>query len=165
MDRARQIYAKCISVIPHKKFSFAKVWILYAKFLVRQLDLSTARKILGTSLGLAGKEKLYKGYIELEIQLRDFDRVRTLYEKYLEWAPSSCFAWNKYAELEKMLGDADRARGIFEIAISQNGLDMPEVIWKSYIEFEVEEEEWQKARNLYEKLLERTEHVKVIPFH
>jgi crooked neck len=134
---------------------------LYAKFLIRQLDLTACRKLLGTSLGLAGKEKLYKGYIELEIQLRDFDRVRTLYEKYLEWAPSSCYAWNKYAELEKMLGDADRARGILEIAISQDGLDMPEVIWKAYIEFEVEEEEWDRARNLYEKLLERTEHVKV----
>jgi len=134
---------------------------LYAKFLIRQLDLTACRKLLGTSLGLAGKEKLYKGYIELEIQLRDFDRVRTLYEKYLEWAPSSYYAWNKYAELEKMLGDADRARGILEIAISQDGLDMPEVIWKAYIEFEVEEEEWDRARNLYEKLLERTEHVKV----
>ncbi len=116
---------------------------------------------MGTSLGLAGKEKLYKGYIELEIQLRDFDRVRVLYEKYLEWSPSSCHAWNKYAELEKMLGDVDRARGILEIAINQPILDMPEVIWKAYIEFEVDEGEWQKARELYEKLLERTEHVKV----
>ena len=60
-----------------------------------------------------------------------------------------------------MLGDSERARGIFEIAINQPVLDMPEVIWKAYIEFEVEEEEWKNSRNLYERLLERTEHVKV----
>jgi pentatricopeptide repeat protein len=38
---------------------------------------------------------------------------------------------------------------------------MPEVLWKSYIDFLVEEHEWEKARKLYERLLQRTEHVKV----
>ena len=148
-------------MIPHKSFTFAKVWLLYAKFLVRSLDLAGARKVLGTALGLAGKEKLFKGYIELELQLREFDRVRTLYQKYLEWNPSNCYAWNKFAELEKMLGDSDRARGLYEIAVAQPLLDMPEVIWKGFIDFEVSESEWARARELYEKLLERTGHVKV----
>jgi crooked neck len=123
--------------------------------------LTAARKTLGTALGLAGKEKLFKGYIELELQLREFDRARKLYEKYLEWNPSHCYAWNKFAELEKMLGDADRARGIYEIAVNQPLLDMPEVLWKGYIDFEVSEGQWEKARDLYERLLEKTQHVKV----
>ena len=54
----------------------------------------------------------------------------------------------------------ERARAIFELAITQP-LDMPEVVWKAYIDFEYEEEEWDRTRALYKRLLERTSHVKV----
>ncbi|KAI8816104.1 uncharacterized protein EV422DRAFT_572167 [Fimicolochytrium jonesii] len=160
-ERTKQVYQQCLKIIPHKSFTFAKVWLLYAKFLVRQMDLASARKTLGTAIGMAPKERLFKGYIELELQLREFDRVRALYEKYLQWNPANCYAWIKFAELERMLGDSERSRAVFEIAVDQPVLDMPEVLWKGYIDFEVGEEEWAKARALYERLLQRTEHVKV----
>lgn len=38
---------------------------------------------------------------------------------------------------------------------------MPEMIWKGYIDFEIEEGEADHARKLYERLLQRTGHVKV----
>jgi crooked neck len=38
---------------------------------------------------------------------------------------------------------------------------MPELLWKAYIDFEIEEGEGANARALYERLLERTGHVKV----
>jgi crooked neck len=60
-----------------------------------------------------------------------------------------------------MLGDNELAEGIFEIAVNQPVLDMPEVLWKAYIDFEVNEKEWDKARALYKRLLNRTDHVKV----
>lgn len=78
----------------------------------------------------------------------------------VQYDPSNSTAFIKFAELEKELGDLDRARGIFELAISQP-LDMPEVLWKAYIDFEYEEEEWDRTRELYKRLLERTSHVKV----
>ena len=31
MERARQVYRTCLDLIPHKRFTFAKVWILYAQ--------------------------------------------------------------------------------------------------------------------------------------
>ncbi|KAJ3036031.1 Crooked neck-like protein 1 [Rhizophlyctis rosea] len=159
--RTNEVYAQALKLIPHKTFTFAKLWLLYAKFLIRQKDLTAARKLLGQSLGLCPKEKLFKGYIELELQLREFDRVRVLYEKYLSWNSGNVYAWIKYAELERMLGDTERARGVFEIAVGQEVLDMPEVLWKGYIDFEVGEGEWGRGRELYERLLERTGHVKV----
>ncbi|KAJ3191142.1 Crooked neck-like protein 1 [Irineochytrium annulatum] len=161
IPRAREVYKKCLELIPHKVFTFGKVWLLYAKFLIRRSELDQCRKTLGASIGRCPKEKLFRGYIDLEVQLREFDRVRKLYEKYLEWNPANAPAWIRYAELERTLGDVDRARGIFEIAIGQPLLDMPEVLWKGYIDFETGEGEWAKARDLYERLLERTEHVKV----
>lgn len=60
-----------------------------------------------------------------------------------------------------MLGDGERARAIYELAINQPRLDMPELLWKAYIDFEVNQEQTEHARQLYERLLERTSHVKV----
>ena len=39
---------------------------------------------------------------------------------------------------------------------------MPELVWKSYIDFEISQEEPERARQLYERLLEKTLHVKVL---
>ncbi|XP_060773996.1 crooked neck-like protein 1 isoform X2 [Neoarius graeffei] len=160
-DRTRQVYQACLELIPHKKFTFAKIWLLYGQFEVRQKNLHNARRGLGTGIGKCPKNKLFKGYIELELQLREFDRCRKLYEKYLEFSPENCTTWIKFAELETILGDTERARAIFELAISQPRLDMPEVLWKSYIDFEIEQEEYENTRGLYKRLLQRTQHVKV----
>uniref|UniRef100_A0AAX7T2W0 Crooked neck-like protein 1 n=1 Tax=Astatotilapia calliptera TaxID=8154 RepID=A0AAX7T2W0_ASTCA len=160
-ERTRQVYQACLELIPHKKFTFAKIWLLFAQFEIRQKNLQAARKIMGTAIGKCPKNKLLKGYIELELQLREFDRCRKLYEKYLEFTPENCTTWIKFAELETILGDIERARAIFELAIGQPRLDMPEVLWKSYIDFEIEQEEFENTRNLYKRLLQRTQHVKV----
>ncbi|KAI9030822.1 hypothetical protein CLU79DRAFT_357676 [Phycomyces nitens] len=161
VNRTREIYKECIKLIPHKIFTFAKIWLLYAQFEIRQLDVQAARKILGTAIGMCPKDKLFKGYIELEMQLREFDRCRTIYTKYLEYNQANCAGWIKFAELEKLLKEEDRCRAIFELAISQPTLDMPELLWKSYIDFEIGEEEYERTRELYLRLLERTAHVKV----
>ncbi|XP_017302527.1 protein crooked neck-like [Diaphorina citri] len=68
---------------------------------------------------------------------------------------------SRFAELESLLGDMERARAIYELAISQPRLDMPELVWKAYIDFEVGQGERDKVRELHERLLERTVHVKV----
>ena len=180
-ERARQIYQTAIRLVPHKIFTFAKLWLLFANFEIRRLDLPAARKTLGAGIGMCPKEALFKGYIQLELdvrinnttnsfgtlmtpfcnQLREFDRVRTIYEKYIEWDPTSSSAWIKFAELESQLEDFPRTRGIFELGISQPSLSMPELLWKAYIDFETEEGEREKARSLYERLANLSGHVKV----
>ena len=161
ITRSRAVYKACIELVPHKLFTFAKIWIMFAKFEIRQRDLTAARKVLGIALGKCPKPKLYKSYIELELQLREFDRCRKLYEKFLEYNPENCATWMKFAELEGILGDTERARAIYELAVSQSSLEMPEIVWKAYIDFEIKEQEISKARNLYKRLLEHTQHVKV----
>ena len=161
VERARQVYQECLKLIPHKKFTFAKIWLLKAQFEIRHNNLQEARKTLGRAIGMCPKDKLFKGYIELELKLFEFVRCRTLYEKYIQWHASNCQAWIKFAELERGLDDMERTRAIYELAISQQVLDMPELLWKSYIDFEEEEQEYERARGLYERLLEKTDHVKV----
>ena len=147
--------------MPHKVFTFSKIWLLFAQFEIRQKDIKAARKILGTAIGKCPRDKLFRGYIDIEIQLREFDRCRILYGKFLEFGAENCVTWMKFAELETLLGDVDRARAIYELAIGQARLDMPELLWKAYIDFEISQEEPDNARQLYERLLERTSHVKV----
>nr|CAJ38789.1 crooked neck protein [Platynereis dumerilii] len=161
MERARQVYQACLELIPHKKFTFAKVWLFFAQFEIRQKNLTTARKIMGTAIGKCPKDKLFRGYIDVEIQLREFERCRILYEKFLSFNSENCTTWMKFAELETILGDPDRSRAIFELAINQTRLDMPEVLWKAYIDFEIEQEEFDNVRSLYQRLLQRTQHLKV----
>ncbi len=50
---------------------------------------------------------------------------------------------------------------IFELAVTQPALDMPEALWKAYIDAEIADGARPAARALYERLLARTQHVKV----
>jgi crooked neck len=161
VTRAREIYNVCLDHIPHKTFTFAKMWLLKAHFEIRQGELTVARRALGVAMGKCPKDKLFRGYIELERKLFEFERCRTLYEKHIEWNPANCQAWISFAQLEHQLDDIERARAIYELAIRQPVLDMPELLWKAYIDFEEDEGEYDRVRHLYERLLEKTDHVKV----
>jgi crooked neck len=108
----------------------SQIWILAAQFEIRQQRLDSARKILGTALGMCPKNKIFRAYIDIELQLGNIERCRTLYAKYLEWSPENCTAWCKFAELERSLAESERARAIYELAIAQPVLDMPELLWK-----------------------------------
>jgi hypothetical protein len=39
VEKTRSIYKACLQRIPHEKFTFAKVWLLFAHFEVRQMDI------------------------------------------------------------------------------------------------------------------------------
>ncbi|KAJ2352195.1 NineTeen Complex (NTC) component, partial [Coemansia sp. RSA 2611] len=161
IERARQVYVACVGLIPHKQFTFAKLWLQYAWFEIRQGDVGAARRALGRALGICPKDKLFRGYIELELELRDFDRVRTLYSKYVEFNPTNCATWVEFAKLEAALHENERCQALFELAVEQPTLDMPEVLWKAYIDFEYDQGDYAKTRELYERLLTLTDHVKV----
>eukprot|EP00698_Gefionella_okellyi_P005677 TRINITY_DN15145_c0_g1_i1.p1 TRINITY_DN15145_c0_g1~~TRINITY_DN15145_c0_g1_i1.p1 ORF type:complete len:672 (-),score=174.63 TRINITY_DN15145_c0_g1_i1:46-2061(-) len=161
IDRARAVYRECIRILPHKVFSFAKIWILYANFEVRQKRLDDARKVFGMGIGLAPREKIFIAYVNLEASLAEIGRCRTILEKFLEWAPSHVDAFLQYIDLEKALDEEERARALYKLAIEQPILDRPEKLWKSFIDFEIERDQPDNAKALYEQLLERTKHVKV----
>mmetsp|Transcript_36724 Transcript_36724/g.59338 ORF Transcript_36724/g.59338 Transcript_36724/m.59338 type:complete len:566 (-) Transcript_36724:1613-3310(-) len=137
MDKTGEVYTRALDVIPHKYFTFSKIWIMTAEFYLRLKKLDQARKVLGQAIGRCPREKVFKAYVQLELQLGNVDRCRKLYEKYLGFAPQNCFIWQKYAELENSVGEKQRARAIYELAVKQPILDMPETLWKRYIDFEI----------------------------
>ena len=160
-DRTREVYKTCLGVIPHKKFSFSKIWILFAKFEIRRKNLDKARKILGQAIGLCGKEKIFKTYLAIEHSLGEFDRCRTIFAKYIEAMPFNYNAWINFAKLEKSCHEIERCRAIYESGISEEEMERPETLWKSYIDFEVAEGNYNEARSLFNRLLEKTTHWRV----
>lgn len=130
VQRTREVYKASLELLKPLPFTFGKLWLLWAQFEIRQRDVTAARKILGRAIGTRPKENIFKGYIELELQLGEIDRARKIYEKYLETMPYNCNAWISFATLEQRCEELERARGIYELAITQTELDMPELLWK-----------------------------------
>lgn len=137
-DRACQVYKSLIEIIPHDRFTFAKVWILAAKLQVRMADIDGCREILDTALNLCPKRKLFKEYIDIEIGMRRFDNCRRLFKNLLQLAPNDSSIWISYAEVEDALCESARVRALYETAVKRPELDNPENVWTAYIEFETE---------------------------
>jgi hypothetical protein len=68
-------HALCTPAHPRtRSHAQLQIWILAAKLEVRQKRLDAARKILGMALGMCPKDKTFKAYIELELQMGNIDR-------------------------------------------------------------------------------------------
>lgn len=161
LDKGRAVYDALIKVIPHKQFSFAKVWKFYAEFEVRRLDLDRARKIFGRAIAECGKQRIFLDYADLEMRLGNIDRCRKIYEKFLENHSQNPKAWNVYIDLEDSVGELDRARALCELAITQEKLDMPELVWKRFIDLEISHDELDAARSVWQRLVGKSNHVRV----
>eukprot|EP01100_Stratorugosa_tubuloviscum_P009829 TRINITY_DN413_c0_g1_i1.p1 TRINITY_DN413_c0_g1~~TRINITY_DN413_c0_g1_i1.p1 ORF type:complete len:691 (-),score=316.26 TRINITY_DN413_c0_g1_i1:29-2101(-) len=161
IERAKEILETCLKTIPHQSFSFAKVWVHLAHLEIRKQDVQRARQVFGNALGKAKSLKIYDAYIDLEQKLGNIDKCRKLFENALEYCASTCATWIKYAKLERELNEIERARAIYNLSIEQPALDMPELVWKEFIDFEISQAEYDNTRKLYRKLLERSKHVKI----
>ncbi|KAG7565251.1 HAT (Half-A-TPR) repeat [Arabidopsis suecica] len=138
VERTRAVYRECLDLIPHSKFSFAKIWLLAAQFEIRQLNLSGARRILGNAIGKAPKHKLFRKYIEIELHLGNIDRCRKLYARYLEWSPETCYCtpellWKAYIDFEISLGELERTRALYERLLDRT---KHYKVWLSFAKFE-----------------------------
>ena len=67
----------------------------------------------------------------------NLDRCRILYQKYIEYDPAACATWIDFAEFEGNLAEQERCEAIYELAIQQESLDTPELVWKKYIDYEI----------------------------
>jgi tetratricopeptide (TPR) repeat protein len=91
LERTQEIFETAIKIVPHKKFSFAKLWTFYAKFLLRKKDVTKMRSVLGYGVGVCPvKDKLYAAYIAIELSMGEIERCRKLYEGLLAYNPTSC---------------------------------------------------------------------------
>uniref|UniRef100_A0A665UMZ9 Pre-mRNA-splicing factor Syf1/CRNKL1-like C-terminal HAT-repeats domain-containing protein n=1 Tax=Echeneis naucrates TaxID=173247 RepID=A0A665UMZ9_ECHNA len=117
-ERTRQVYQACLDLIPHKKFTFAKIWLLYAQFEIRQKNLQGARKVMVRLSKRAMTAVLWKSYIDFEIEQEEFENTRNLYKRLLQ-RTQHVKVWISYAKFELSIDTADRlqkCRQIYEEA-------------------------------------------------
>ena len=72
--RTRAVYKACLGIIPHKAFTFGKIWVMAAHFEVRQKDLTAARKLLGTAIG---------NNVHVDMYVCMFERKQTIFACFL----------------------------------------------------------------------------------
>lgn len=176
-ESAKTIWERAIAVVPHSKFTFGKLWINLAEFYIRHNEkanvLSDVRKQLGRAIGTTSKggpkRSLFRYYIEFERNLGELDRVRKLYEKWLETSLASDVSQYtsvevllEYINFEKGLQENERCEALFELGLQiledetlDKRLSPQEIVWMSFVSFYKDDTmEYDKARQLYRRLLD-----------
>ncbi|SBT01579.1 splicing factor, putative [Plasmodium malariae] len=189
IERARQVYKNIFKILSKQNFTFKKIYILYANFELRQLEIQNVRSIYNHAIENVKKEKIFEEYCDIELRLGNIKECREIYAKYVESFPfnskvkveRSRTAWLSMINFELSLDEVERARQIAEIAIHLDDMKLPELviffqmllefviiggtvpmgIWKNYIDLEINLQEYERAKNLYERLLNITQHYKV----
>lgn len=183
INGARAIWKQALEVVAKQKFTFAKLWILYSEFELRNGDdgLTAARKILGRAIGQSSngspKNKIFKHYIALERKLGEWTRVRKLYEKWLELSlvydqsqdggatNLGLAVLKEFVQFEQSVDESDRCVGLFEAVIAVIHKTTPESdndsYYFSFIEFLKEEMLYDRARQAYREKLTTTPSAKV----
>uniref|UniRef100_A0A8C2FFE1 Crooked neck pre-mRNA splicing factor 1 n=1 Tax=Cyprinus carpio TaxID=7962 RepID=A0A8C2FFE1_CYPCA len=147
-ERTRQVYQACLELIPHKKFTFAKIWLLYAQFEIRQKNLQNARRhnftFLSLSTVIGSFRVLWKSYIDFEIEQEEYENTRGLYKRLLQ-RTQHVKVWISYGQFELSIDSDDRiqrCRQIYEEANkSMQGCEEKEerlMLLESWREFEDE---------------------------
>eukprot|EP00762_Andalucia_godoyi_P000609 ANDGO_05342.mRNA.1 Pre-mRNA-splicing factor clf1 len=154
LEATRHVYRLCLDCIPHKRFTFAKIWIFAAQFELRQMNLGDARKLLGAAIGKCPKQKLFEFYISLERNLGEYDRCRILFGKHIQHDPTSADVWIRFAGFESDLEEVERARSIFRLGCSQGSVIERDKIFRAFIEFEMGQNDVDRVRELYELFIE-----------
>ncbi|KAG8382147.1 hypothetical protein BUALT_Bualt05G0046400 [Buddleja alternifolia] len=172
-ESIEDVYERAIANVPpaqEKRYwqRYIYLWVTYA--LYEELgaqDVDRARDVYNLCLKTIPHEKFSFAKIwlmaaQFEIRQLNIDGARRILGSAFGMAPKDKI-FHKYIEIELQLGNIERCRklALFELAIGQPALDMPELLWKAYIDFEISKSEYERTRALYERLLNRTKHLKV----
>ena len=170
IDAARHVWNECLTVIPHKNFTLGKVWIGFAEFELRndtEDGLTKFRKLMGRALGqmnkVGPKRNILKHYVAIEKKLAEWDRVRQIYQKWLEYTlvfGQPCNGLVKeYLEFETSLGETGRCESllqtVFELIKNEDALksfDQTEM-FNLAVSFFTEEMKYDKIRKLFRDLV------------
>ncbi|CAI5758674.1 unnamed protein product [Candida verbasci] len=172
IELSREIWNKCLKIIPHKRFSYSKIWKNYADFELRNStndELTKVRKIYGRSIGQTcikkPKPSIFQNYINFEMKLGEYDRIRSVYEKWLEVALITQSPANdiitKYLNFEMEIGEYARCESILDLAFEFSSNEdtytcfNQQDLFQTAVDFFKDEMKYDKIRDLYEQLIEQ----------
>ena len=151
IELAEQKIIDCLRQLLDKPFTIAKLWNFCALFYIRKKQPDMARKVFERGLSTKSTCRLYKYYIQMEIDLEQFDKARKLYESLICDFPKRVDGYVDYATFELEMENISRARAILQVCKTQN-VDK-NLFYKTFIEFEQTLGEYDKVIDLYEEWL------------
>jgi len=95
------------------EFTFSKVWILATNFYIRQKNIDKARKLFGISMGMCPKKKIIDSYINIELQLGNNDRVKKIFQSYIQKFPNDEDIWFNFCKFEESLEEYNVAEVLY----------------------------------------------------
>ncbi|KAF7684129.1 Pre-mRNA-splicing factor clf1 [Astathelohania contejeani] len=143
------LYNLEIKIQKSEKFKIGLPWIEYSKFLIRRMRLKDARLNYGRSIAISPLSEIYKNYIEMEYSLKEYDRCRKIYSKYINIGSEE--SWIEYAMFEKNLNEYERSKNVFELALLK--IENTSKLLREYIELEKEMGNIENVIALYEKFV------------
>ena len=108
-----EIYKNILDLIPHKEFTFSKIWILATNFHLRQKNLDKVRKLFGISMGICPRKKIIDSYINIELQLGNNDRVKKIFQNYIQKFPDDENIWFNFCKFEESLEEYNVAEVLY----------------------------------------------------
>ena len=112
-----EIYKNILDLIPHKEFTFSKIWILATNFYIRQKNLDKVRKLFGISMGICPRKKIINSYINLELQLGNNDRVKKIFQNFIQKFPGDSEIWTNFGKFEESIEEYQAAEILYINAI------------------------------------------------
>lgn len=161
VEEARKVFKVAISGAPHSLFCFEDLWIQAANLELRHNNLQEMRKLLGAAWGSTGSIKIFRHYVAVERSKGELDRVRKLYESFLQKHPQDVSIWVEYANFEAQNSEPERADGLFQLAVAtlpQCGAFVKEAevdkVWGAFIAARMRAGNLDGVRQLYDTLLD-----------
>ncbi|TBU07254.1 hypothetical protein CWI36_0301p0010 [Hamiltosporidium magnivora] len=143
------IYENVICFIIKLGINYSKVFVEYAKYFERANKISESRKIYGKAIGLLPTSEVFENYLEMEKKLKEDDRVRKIYEKYLENDLENGLVWLEFSKWEYKHLVMYRTHSILDLGLKYAEFNRKE-IFEFYIEIE-KKIDCLKTCKLYEK--------------
>lgn len=135
-DKAEEMHKRAV-----KKFSqSSKVWTLFGQYYMTQGKSDEARDLLPRSLKSLEKRKHIKTilkFAQMEYELGEPERGKTLFEAVVDSHPKRLDLWFVYVDMEAKQGDLQAARKLFDRMLALNlNTFRAKSVFKKWLELE-----------------------------
>lgn len=124
-DRVLALLQAFLSRFPHDALQNPDLWVCTAQAILRSNRddrVALARKVMGAAISKCGERRVFESYIDMELndiaEHDALDRVRRVYQAWLDKAPLSANVWVKFAEFEASQGEDARCDGILSMGVT-----------------------------------------------
>lgn len=169
-QQAKHTWKAALALVPHEKFTFAKLWIMFSNFLIRSdKHLNEVRKVLGRAIGegclALPKRKIFEHYISLEKKMGEIIRVRKIFDKWLEvtflfdksrGTSLATYVLEQYIQFEQSLGESERCMELYKLGIHEHFSGNWSIL-TSFIELLKDEFRYEKAREVIRKQINNSD--------